>query len=965
MAVYIGTKKISSKADVSKLSRAERRIYRRLPKTSRQRAETGTKIHKTLVTPVTEQKLPPPEMKAVEEGAVVTVEPTAKGGYVHTAASDPRTAEILAEYTRQQMQKKYEERKARAEKEYQEKRTATIHKYQEMYKKDVEAKTGVGYLERPSVFMYSKRQTSITQPKGTPVLWKVPSKVTGVLLPTIAYRQEVTPEPKQQPEPIYSPSSVLAVTRGEKVVGIKPDRERPDFSTSFERAVESQQKREEKFLYRLRPFAESAEYYATQFQRGVGLYREKILKPIVGTQAASIITKPFTSSLMKKGLTMSGVAPLYLMALPALATEKMYLVGRGVVTAPERTIKETYISAPFRTIKKTYDPRTEEGKLTYIFAATGALIPAIAGVRSPLSIPESVKFGESVKSYRYVKEIPETPFPGKTGRSGGIVLEALKGKLGTKDYKIGKEMLSRDTHTFTTKYVQKGKPVVEVSRVKSGDISYTLVKVGGKVYGQIHRPASRVRPPKVTTSVIEQGKVGKTIVTTKTTRWATSKELKGFEPKKVYKPITRIIETPIYQQKYKATKRERIFESELFEKYKGVQVRIDTFQTVAKYERPTSFFKKEVVVMKSQKVVSQIAKLKASQTLYTRGQVLRLSKEGVSKQFENIFEMKGKYPKLIKGKLEKPIDVIKTDIRMSKGMQPDINIENIMFDKFRGARLFKETTKTYKEKDMFRISRVSRLPEHVARFKKEMGGFVSKPLLGKKAMSHLDPLSIYKRVEVVKIGRLPSPTKPKPSKFDFMESSEIVSSIYSSHLKPKTFPVLTSFIKVKDKRKSKMKGRSRFSDIIRYASESEIGQRFNGEFKDIIRQRDQPISKFGESVITIPRQKITPITKQKVSQVIMFGSIFPTKPVKYIFDINIPPTVSTPTRPPIIPPPFPKWEFGRQYSKPRVIKKRKKKPRYTPSMIAQAFNIFGKRPTGKLTGLEIRPMLRTRRGKRK
>lgn len=134
----------------------------------------------------------------------------------------------------------------------------------------------------------------------------------------------------------------------------------------FEIAVEKQRERERKFYYNLSPFYEAIDYYSSKFT--FGKQRPVEERGIIGRLSEKAI-----SGIGKSAITLPG--------LPAMAFEKSYLAVRGLALYPGSTAKELYITAPIKTAKQTYDIRTDEGKLTYIFAGIGAIGPSIGALK--------------------------------------------------------------------------------------------------------------------------------------------------------------------------------------------------------------------------------------------------------------------------------------------------------------------------------------------------------------------------------------------------------------------------------------------------------------------------------------------------------------------------------------------------------------------------------------------------------
>ena len=175
MAVYIGSKKVgrdrltaSEQSSVSKSPEGKKELMKQQPSTTKY--------------PTVHSK----EQKAIDEGTATyyTVEPTKGGGYVHTVATDERTANILMDYTQQQLQKTQKQKKQSAD---------TAEKEREKIKKQVFIQTyGPAFQEQQMQTWYIKK--GIAEGRIKPTIIKSPDPITGVLMPNIGYQEYIPGE---------------------------------------------------------------------------------------------------------------------------------------------------------------------------------------------------------------------------------------------------------------------------------------------------------------------------------------------------------------------------------------------------------------------------------------------------------------------------------------------------------------------------------------------------------------------------------------------------------------------------------------------------------------------------------------------------------------------------------------------------------------------------------------------------
>lgn len=181
--MYIGSKKVDSKEDVKELSRSEKKIYNKLPDSTRRRVENRAPKAKpkkagTSIDPKTEAAIKSGELRTDDDFYVVSGD----------VAASRKTAEILAESKRQDFERRQAEK---AEKTRKAKKAA----YEQVYKPILQEQ-----IERTI-----QRKRDVHSGKATPVLTKSPDPLTGVLLPTVGYEYKTTtpfiyniPEVEQQ-----------------------------------------------------------------------------------------------------------------------------------------------------------------------------------------------------------------------------------------------------------------------------------------------------------------------------------------------------------------------------------------------------------------------------------------------------------------------------------------------------------------------------------------------------------------------------------------------------------------------------------------------------------------------------------------------------------------------------------------------------------------------------------------------
>lgn len=173
--MYIGSKKVDSKEDVKELSRSEKKIYNKLPDSTRRRVENRAPKAKpkkagTSIDPKTEAAIKSGELRTDDDFYVVSGD----------VAASRKTAEILAESKRQDFERRQAEK---AEKTRKAKKAA----YEQVYKPIMQEQ-----IERTI-----QRKRDVHSGKATPVLTKSPDPLTGVLLPTVGYEYKTTtPSPQ-------------------------------------------------------------------------------------------------------------------------------------------------------------------------------------------------------------------------------------------------------------------------------------------------------------------------------------------------------------------------------------------------------------------------------------------------------------------------------------------------------------------------------------------------------------------------------------------------------------------------------------------------------------------------------------------------------------------------------------------------------------------------------------------------
>jgi hypothetical protein len=219
--------------------------------------------------------------------------------------------------------------------------------------------TGIKYTDSPYQLRYMPQRPTVERPSGTPTVTRVADPITRQFIPDIVYVQE--PEVQPSASELWQP-------------------------TEFERSVEAQQRRQAESEKRMKRVSE----FAGVLTLGGGKELEQ--RGFIG-QTAQITTTGLLG------------APFFVGETAGMALEKSVLFGRGIISAPKQTLKETFVTAPKTTAIETYDIRTPTGASTFIFAGVGAAVPASVARARVRQFKVS-----SFKTFKYKTPKTETVF---------------------------------------------------------------------------------------------------------------------------------------------------------------------------------------------------------------------------------------------------------------------------------------------------------------------------------------------------------------------------------------------------------------------------------------------------------------------------------------------------------------------------------------------------------------------------
>lgn len=476
------------------------------------------------------------------------------------------------------------------------------------------------------------------------------------------------------------------------------------FSTPFERAVDRVLEREKKVTNN--PYVKGTGKIASIITFGKG-------RPVEERGKIGRLAEKATAGILASPVVVPGTI--------AIGIQKAGLGARGLFKNTGGTLKEVFITAPKETAK-IYDPRTDEGQLTYLFAATGAFVPALAAKRAPVSIPNEITF-KVAKSQQYGDFVMTSKSP-KTLGSGRTTTPNI---------------LKRDTHTFTTKNKPTGAPRVNVNIGNVKGTKVVQVSVKGKTYAQATKGQK-------TTVYASEAKAGRVKVTQKTVRFG--KKVKAYNPKtQIYK----VPEPKLIQETTTKTLKDK---SSVQKKNKILEKRTDEFATTRLYEVKTGVFKKQRIAETERVQVTQTRQTKTSPLYESERVVFGDNISGVTQT--KALNVKATPTKAKFGKLQTPKDIIEPGARADIG-----RFSAQKFRQQRASRVLSETEiRTKQLSGELKVQEVSRLPELAAEGKKALPKGKKAQLKGKTELK-VQEVTIGERLKATESPLIRNNLMPK------------------------------------------------------------------------------------------------------------------------------------------------------------------------------------------------------------